>query len=151
MDKGRTVLIQDVEQLINIGRTHILFDHEVFKTDLFLEYKETMGTLFSTSVNPVYKSLKAFTPEISSQLTNFHSDNNGHQSTSMDFLCYNFRKINDNVVTVKNDFSCTTTAIDVWFFKYFSGYERGYNYPEQLLDESNNPSDQVVNTNSSET
>ena len=35
-EKGITVLLQDVAQLINIGRTYILFDHEIFKTDLFL-------------------------------------------------------------------------------------------------------------------
>ena len=44
----RTVLLQDVAQLINIGRTHILCYHEVFKTELFLNYKETLGTFCST-------------------------------------------------------------------------------------------------------
>ena len=43
MEIRRTVLLQDVAQLINIGRTHILFDHAVLKTDLLLNYKETMG------------------------------------------------------------------------------------------------------------
>ena len=37
--RGRTVLIQDFAQLINIGRTHILFYHEVFNTEFFLNYK----------------------------------------------------------------------------------------------------------------
>ena len=45
--------LQYVSQLINIGQTHILFDHEVLKTELLLECKENMGTLCSTSVNPV--------------------------------------------------------------------------------------------------
>ena len=44
IDRGRKLLIQDVAQLMNIVQTHILFDHEVFKTDLFLKYKETMAT-----------------------------------------------------------------------------------------------------------
>ena len=39
MERGITVLLQDVAQLINIGRTHILFYREVFKTELFLNYK----------------------------------------------------------------------------------------------------------------
>ena len=39
MDRGMTVLLQDVAQLINIGFTHILFDCEVFKTELFLNYR----------------------------------------------------------------------------------------------------------------
>ena len=43
LERCRTVLIQDVVQLINIGRTHISFNHAVFKTDLLLKYKETMG------------------------------------------------------------------------------------------------------------
>ena len=53
MDRDRSVLLQDVAQLINIGRTHILFDNEVFKTGLLLNYKENLGTFYSTSVNPV--------------------------------------------------------------------------------------------------
>ena len=36
MKRGRTVLLKYLAQLINIGRTHILFDREVFKTELFL-------------------------------------------------------------------------------------------------------------------
>ena len=36
VERGRTVLLQDVAQLIKIGRTRILFDHEVFKIGLFL-------------------------------------------------------------------------------------------------------------------
>ena len=94
-----TVLLKDVAQLINIVWTHILFDHAVLKTDLFLKYNETMATLSSTNVNPVSQSLKAVLPELSSQVTNFHSDINGHQNTSMDFLRYNFCQINDNVTT----------------------------------------------------
>ena len=53
-----TVMLQDVAQLINIGRTHILFDDAVFKTDLFLKYKENMGNFCSISVNLVSQSLK---------------------------------------------------------------------------------------------
>ena len=87
-----TILLQDVTQLINIGQTHILFDHAVFKTDLFLKYRETTGTFCSTSVNPVSQSLKSVMLEISSQVTNLHSDINGHQNTSMYFLCSNFFK-----------------------------------------------------------
>ena len=100
MERGRIVLLQDVSQLINIGRTHILFDLEVFKTELFLKYKETMGTFFSTSVNPVSWSLRAVLTGFSSQVTKLYSDINVHQKTSMDFLCSNFCQINDNVVTV---------------------------------------------------
>ena len=37
------------------------------------------------------------------------------------------------------------------FFKYCSRFERGSNSPKPLPDESINPSDQVVNGNSSET
>ena len=103
MERDRTVLIQDVAQLINIGRTHILFDHEFFKTELFLKSKETLGTFCSTSVNQLSQSLKAVMSYLSSKLTNLHYDVNGHQNTSMLFMCYNFRQINDNVVTVKND------------------------------------------------
>ena len=71
MDIERTLLLQDVAHLMNIVRTHILFDHEVFKTVLFLNYKETMGTICSTSVNPVSQSLKAVLPELSSQLKTY--------------------------------------------------------------------------------
>ena len=39
MDIVITVLLQYFTKLINIFRTHILFDHAVFKTDLFLKYK----------------------------------------------------------------------------------------------------------------
>ena len=46
-------MIQDVTQLINIGRNHILFYREYFKTELFLNYKEIPGTFFITSVNTV--------------------------------------------------------------------------------------------------
>ena len=58
-----------------------------------------MGTLLSTRVNPVSHSLKSVLTEVSSQLTNLHSDINGHQNTSMDFLLSNFFQINDNVTT----------------------------------------------------
>ena len=34
-ERGITALLQDTAQLINIFRTHILFHHEVFKTELF--------------------------------------------------------------------------------------------------------------------
>ena len=49
MKRLRIVLLQDVAQLINIGWTHILFDPTVFKTDLLLNNKETIGT-FSAQV-----------------------------------------------------------------------------------------------------
>ena len=52
-------------------------------------------------MNPVSSSLKSVLPELSSQLTNLHSDVNGRQKTRMDFLCSNFHQINNNVVTVK--------------------------------------------------
>ena len=39
VEKGRTIFLQDFTQLIHIGRNHILFDHAVFKTELFLKYK----------------------------------------------------------------------------------------------------------------
>ena len=39
MERVRTVLLQDVAQLMNIGRTHILFDNEVFKTESFFNYR----------------------------------------------------------------------------------------------------------------
>ena len=60
-------------------------------------------------MNPVSQSLKALLLELLIQLTNFHSDVNGHKNTSMYYLCSNFRQINNNVVTVKNDVACTTT------------------------------------------
>ena len=51
--------------------------------------------------------------ELSSQLTNLHSGVNGHQNTSMNFLCSKFCQIDDNVVTVKNDVARTTTISDI--------------------------------------
>ena len=38
---------------------------------------------------------------------------------SMDLMCSNFRQINDNVVTVKNDVDHTTTISDMHFFQVF--------------------------------
>ena len=122
MDAGRTVLLQYVAQLINIGRTHILFDHEVFKTGLLLNYKETLGALCNTSVNPVYQSLRSVLPEILSQLANLHSHINGPQNTSMDFLCSNIPQVNDNVVVVKSDVTCTKTVSNMQFLKYCSRF-----------------------------
>ena len=95
-----TVLIQDVVQLINIGRIYTLFDHAVFNTYLFLRYKETMGNFCRTSVNPLSEFLKAVMSEFSIQVTNLHSDINGHQNTSMAFLYSDFRQIYDNVTTI---------------------------------------------------
>ena len=142
MDRGRTIMLQDVAQLIDIGRTHILFHHAVFKTGLLLKYKYTMGTFFSTSVNQVSHSLKYVLPELSIQVTNLHFDINGHQNTSMDFLFSNFRQINYNAVTVKNNVACTTTVSDMRnCFRYFSRYERCSNPPELLAYESINPRD----------
>ena len=46
-------MLQDFATLINIGRNHILFDHEVLKTELFLNCKTTLVTFCSTSVNPL--------------------------------------------------------------------------------------------------
>ena len=70
----------------------------------------------------------------------------------MDFLCSNFFQINDNIVTVKNDFARTTTISDMRKkFKYWSRYEIVSNKPEPLVDEIINPSDQLFNANSSET
>ena len=78
-----------------------------------------MGTFCYTSLNHVSQSLKAILPEISGQLTNLHSYVNGPQKTSMDFLCSNFRQINDNIVTVKNYVAHTTTVSDIQFFQVF--------------------------------
>ena len=64
-------------------------------------------------MNPVSQSLKAIMPELSSRFTNLHSDINGHQNISMDFLCSNFRKINDNIVTVQNDVARTATVSNI--------------------------------------
>ena len=149
MEIGRKVLLQGVAQLINIGCTHILFDHDVFKTEWFLNYKETLGTLFSTSVNPVYLSLNSLLPELSIKLANLHSDVNGHQKTIIDFLCSNFRQINDIVITAKNDFSRSTTVSDMQnLFNYCSWVERGSNSHETLADEIIDDIDKVVNVNS---
>ena len=93
------VMLQDVAQLINIFRAHILFYHAFFNTDLFLKYKETMSTFCNTRLNPVSQSLKDVLPELSSQVTNLHSDINDNQNTSMYFLRSNFCQINDNVTT----------------------------------------------------
>ena len=147
-----TVLLQDVAQLINISWTHILFDHEVFKTKLLLNYKKIMVTFCRISVNPVSKYLKDALSEVSSQATNLHSDINRHQNTSMDFLHSNFPQIYDNVATIEDDVACTTTFSDMQsFFKYWSMFKRGYNSHVPLVDEIINPSNQVVNANSSET
>ena len=62
MERGRTVLIQNFAQLINIGQPHILFYPEVSKTELFLKYRETMGTFCSTRMNPVSQSLNCLLP-----------------------------------------------------------------------------------------
>ena len=35
-------------------------------------------------------------------------------------MCYNFRQINDNVVTVKNNVASTTTVSDMKFFTSIS-------------------------------
>ena len=113
MERGRIALLQDIIQLINIGRTHILFYHKVFKTGLFLNYKETLGGFCRTNVNPVTQSLKSLLTELSIQLTNLHSDVDDHQNTSMDYLSFNFRQIDDNVVTVKNDVARTITVSDM--------------------------------------
>ena len=102
MDRGRKLLLQYFRQLMNIGHTRVLFDHEVFNTELLLNYKEIMGTFCSTIVNPVSQSLKSILPELSSKLTNLHSDVNGHQKTSIYYLSSNFCQINDNVATMKN-------------------------------------------------
>ena len=113
MDIGRTVLLKDVTQLISIGRTRILFDHGFFKTELFLNYRETLGTFCSTHVNVVSQSLNSVLTELSSKLANLHSDVNGHQKTSMDFLYPNFRQIYDNVVNVENYVARTKNVSDM--------------------------------------
>ena len=70
----------------------------------------------------------------------------------MDFMCSNFRQINDNVVTVKSDVSCATNFSDMQNnFSYFSRFERGTNSSGPLVNNIINPSDQVVTENSSQT
>ena len=67
----------------------------------------------------------------------------------MNFLCSNFRQINDIVITAKNDFSRSTTVSDMQnLFNYCSWVERGSNSPETLADESIDDVDKVVNVNS---
>ena len=41
---------------------------------------------------------------------------NGRQNTSMDFLCSNFRQINDNFLTVKNDVARTANVVGMQLF-----------------------------------
>ena len=66
----------------------------------------------------------------------------------MDFLCSNFRQINDSVVTVKYDIAYTTTVSDMQnVFKYCSKFEIGSNSPEPLADKRIDPGDQLVNVN----
>ena len=91
----------------------MLFYHEVLKTGLFLNYKETLGTFCSTSVNLVSQSLKALLSELSSLLAYLYYNDNVHQKNSTGFLSSNFCQINDNVVTMKNDDSRTKTVIDM--------------------------------------
>ena len=55
-----------------------------------------MGALCSTIVDPVSWSIKVVLPELSIQVTKFHSDINVHQKTRMDFLRSKFRQSNDN-------------------------------------------------------
>ena len=85
-------------------------------------------------MNQVSQSLKSVLAEISSQLSNLHSDVNGHQNTSMDFLRSDFHQINDNVVNVKNDVAHTTTVSDMKKFEHFSRCEIGSNSHEPLSD-----------------
>ena len=73
-------------------------------------------------MNPVSNSLKFVLPELSIQLTKLHSDVNGHQNTSMDFISSNFRQINDRVFNVKNDVARTTT---VSYMQTFSSIAQG--------------------------
>ena len=73
-----TVMLQYFSQLINVVRTHILFDHAVFKADLLFNYKENMGTLCSTSMKALSQTLKDLLPELSIQVANLHSEINGH-------------------------------------------------------------------------
>ena len=113
---------------------------------------ETLGTLCSTSANPIYLSLKSLLPELSIQITKLHSDVNDHQKTSMDFLSYNFHQINDIVVTVRNDFSRSTTVSDIQsLFKCCSRVKRCSNLLEPLADESIDAGDKVVNADSFKT
>ena len=66
----------------------------------------------------------------------------------MDFLCSNIPQVNDNVVVVKSDVTCTTTVSNMQcFFKYFSGFESVYNLPEPLSDKSITNSNQLVDAN----
>ena len=142
MERGITVLLQDVSQLTNIGRTHIWSDNENFKIELFLNYKETLGNFCSTTVNTVSQSLQAELLELSVQLTNLHYDIDRNKKTSMDYLSPHFFQINDNVVNVENDVAYTTTVRDMQKkIKYCSRFERGSNSPEPLADEIINPSD----------
>ena len=48
-------MLQDVAQLINIGSTHILFDYEVFKTEVFLNHKK-IWLIYSAKVWVQYLS-----------------------------------------------------------------------------------------------
>ena len=52
---------------------------------------------------------------------------------------------------MKNDVARTINVSDMQKIKYCSSFERGSNSTKPLADESINPSDQVVNKNSSET
>ena len=149
MERGITVPLQNVTQLINIGRINILFEHKVFKTELLLNCRENLGTFCSTSVNQVSQSMKAVLPKISSQLIKLNSDVNDQQNTRMGFLCSKFIKINDNVVTMKNDVACTTTVSTIIFQVFLKVWKRFYE-PEPLEYESIKPSDQVFNVNSPE-
>ena len=152
MERVRTVMLQHVAQLINIGRTHILYDHEVFKTELFLNYRETMGNFFSSSMNPVFQALNVVLQKLSSQLTNLYSDVNGNQKSSIYFMSSNFRQINYNVGTVKMMLLVLQLSVICKFcFDYFSLFDRCSNSSEPLSDKIIITSDQVVNSNSYET
>ena len=64
IDRGRTLILKDVAQLINIVRTNVLFHPEVFKSGLFLNYRDYCEASISVTkrcTDIIFKSTRQLT------------------------------------------------------------------------------------------
>ncbi|KAJ3398968.1 hypothetical protein HDU80_008412 [Chytriomyces hyalinus] len=73
----RIILLQDVAALMAQGRTHILFNHAIFKNPEFQDFTTAAKSYAKQAEEPVNAKLDELLPGLQTQISNSHADLKG--------------------------------------------------------------------------
>ena len=136
---------------MNIGRTHILFHHEVFKTELFLNYKETLGISAAQVWIQYFSHWRLYWQRFQVNSPTCTLMLMVTKIPAWIICLLTFVKSTIMLLLWKMMLIILQLSVICIFFKYCSRFEIFYNSLETLAYKIINTSDHMVNVNSSET